>query len=1022
MSPSFPRISKFLRLALGLLALAQASASPVVPELLKDINAKQQDSNTDFYLDMGGYFLLQGTDLAHGSELWRSNGTLAGTSMLADLQPGPVNSAPTPMAVAGGICYFAATVQNPGPGRELWKTDGTPGGTVLVKDIHPTSFSSPEFITAWGNRVIFAANDGTHGKELWLSDGTAAGTVMVKDLAPGPDSAFFSSGSPTFTVIGNTVYFAARAGTSDVKLWKTDGTPEGTVTVGGALFSSPQNLRVFGNELAFLARKTGSSVETLWRTGLGPDGVAELSTISSEALVVMGGALYFVESFGSSEERLYRSSGAVGAPTLLKTFRRVGALTSVPALSGSAAALYFFAEVQGDDPAGIELWKCDGSGGGTVRLVDLWAGEGDSYPTDFTVCGDRMFFTADRGDGGRQLWISNGSAAGTSMVREFSRSVSDLTTVGNLVVFNTDDGFHGRELWRSNGTPGGTMLVKDFKGSGDSDPDVLARAGNNLFFLAKATDGQTKLHATDGTNAGTRETIPTTGTDAQPITASGALGNLLLFGTKDAAGDYELWKSDGSLGGTVRVTNINASAASLPQSFTEMAGYTLFTADDGVNGRELWRTDGTAGGTRLVKDLVTGPTGSSLANFAKRGAELFFTLPSGAGSQLWKTNGEDTGTTPVVNTTVPILRTIAVGDVLYYTVPENSPWIGLWRTDGTPGNEVKVTTLPERLFQGPSGVVSMAGSGGLLYLMGTGFPTGMELWRSDGSAAGTFRIFSRPEVLTNLVPSMTSFDRDLLFWVRGATGCSLWRSDGTEQGTALVRDLPAPGEAAYFYVRSQMSAGGALWFLAGGEFSGYELWKSDGSSFGTGSISLALPNPITLPGPLAVVGQKLLFPLLTDAYGEELYAFSYQEAQTYGDHFKEWAAGNDLSGAAAAASAEPQGDDVANLLKYAFFMDGSKPDRKMLTPGTGTSGLPVFSVTGAGSAKVLKMEYIRRRDSGLSYKPVISTSLANQSFLPMSGGETVTSIDAGRERVVVEHPVNVTTTPAVFGRVEVTGP
>ena len=76
---------------------------------------------------------------------------------------------------------------------ELWKSDGTTAGTVLVKDINPgltagypnvPASSEPYGLTALDGQLLFTANDGIHGDELWKSDGTAAGTVLVKDIAP----------------------------------------------------------------------------------------------------------------------------------------------------------------------------------------------------------------------------------------------------------------------------------------------------------------------------------------------------------------------------------------------------------------------------------------------------------------------------------------------------------------------------------------------------------------------------------------------------------------------------------------------------------------------------------------------------------------------------------------------------------------------------------------------------------------------------------------------------------------------
>ena len=86
-----------------------------------------------------------------------------------------------------GTLYFEAS--NATDGFELWKSDGTAAGTVMVKDINPgPDGSNPSDLTNVNGTLYFEANDGPNGAELWKSDGTAAGTVMVKDIDPGPTS------------------------------------------------------------------------------------------------------------------------------------------------------------------------------------------------------------------------------------------------------------------------------------------------------------------------------------------------------------------------------------------------------------------------------------------------------------------------------------------------------------------------------------------------------------------------------------------------------------------------------------------------------------------------------------------------------------------------------------------------------------------------------------------------------------------------------------------------------------------
>ncbi len=135
---------------------------------------------------INGVLYLQGSDNS-GFELWRSDGTAAGTFRISDANPSG-SSSPMSFANVNGTLFFVA--HNFTNGFELWKTDGTMAGTSLVKDIQPgTGSSLPTYLTNVGGTLFFAANDGTSGGELWKSDGTATGTVMVKSIAAGLQSA-----------------------------------------------------------------------------------------------------------------------------------------------------------------------------------------------------------------------------------------------------------------------------------------------------------------------------------------------------------------------------------------------------------------------------------------------------------------------------------------------------------------------------------------------------------------------------------------------------------------------------------------------------------------------------------------------------------------------------------------------------------------------------------------------------------------------------------------------------------------
>src|SRR5262245_63895371 len=143
--------------------------SSTTPELLTDIRSGAS-SNPRSFVDESGIALFVANDGNVGYELWKSDGTSAGTMLVKDIRPGVDGSTPRYLTNVNGTLYFRA---NDGTtGDELWKSDGTPAGTVLVEDIRPgASGSAPVGLTNVDGVLLFEANDGSAGYELWESDG-----------------------------------------------------------------------------------------------------------------------------------------------------------------------------------------------------------------------------------------------------------------------------------------------------------------------------------------------------------------------------------------------------------------------------------------------------------------------------------------------------------------------------------------------------------------------------------------------------------------------------------------------------------------------------------------------------------------------------------------------------------------------------------------------------------------------------------------------------------------------------------
>src|SRR5262245_4874757 len=165
--------------------------NPANPYLVADINAVASTaaSNPAGFTNVNGTVYFKATDPVHGEELWKSDGTTAGTVLVKDIFPGSGPSTINYLSAMNGALFFVG--QDGVHGNELWKSDGTEAGTVMVKDFVPGlaqgAFNS--FIDFNGT-LFFTFSDGVNGYELWKSDGTEAGTGMVKDINPGAGDGF----------------------------------------------------------------------------------------------------------------------------------------------------------------------------------------------------------------------------------------------------------------------------------------------------------------------------------------------------------------------------------------------------------------------------------------------------------------------------------------------------------------------------------------------------------------------------------------------------------------------------------------------------------------------------------------------------------------------------------------------------------------------------------------------------------------------------------------------------------------
>jgi len=324
------------------------------------------------------YFTASNTITVY--QLWRTNGSTEGLEKVSDIYLGSANDLSKEMVVYDDLLYFWARGTSSTLDRQLWRTDGTEEGTLLVRDIVTQSEAdTPEGLTQAGGNLYFAADeDGTTGNELWISDGTTEGTHLLKELTPG------SAGSVIkyFTAFEDKVYFIAND-----KVWRTDGTEEGTIQIGD----------FYAETTAFSKNPFFIYDDKLFLSALN-----ENNNLGRELYTINGDFITIFTEFISGEEG--------GSPRNFIIFDE---------------QLIFNAKGEG---IGQELWLTDGTTAGTVLLADIEEGYHNSRPQDFTIIGDILLFTAINSITGRDLYHYRDL---TSDINESNLINSNLTVSPN---------------------------------------------------------------------------------------------------------------------------------------------------------------------------------------------------------------------------------------------------------------------------------------------------------------------------------------------------------------------------------------------------------------------------------------------------------------------------------------------------------------------------------------------------------------------------------------------------------------
>lgn len=472
-----------------------------------------------------------------------------------------------------------------------------------------------------------------------LSHGAPPSIQLVKDIQPGSSGSsdpYYDEGL-TMLAIGDTLYFSATDGTNGRELWTSDGTESGTVML--------KNLRT-------------------------------TPTYGSDPYLIGAGDNFFILATSNTNDNVLFFSDGTELGTIQITSNSEPTDSQFPYYDDFYDILYFSGRTSTE---GQELWKTDGSIGGTSLVKDIISGTGWSRPVPgVSINGNLFFYASGDPTSGGEPWRSDGTSAGTALLKDVNPGlpISSAKMYSNLdgtLLFTAyDSGSNNWKLWKSDGTTGGTVLVRElipdtsiFTNHWGSIPigDICVYGSNGYFIVQYRTNTLSpigyELWKTDGTYAGTvKVKILRNGSGSVSAPEWQISGGKVYFTFHDRVHGYELWTTDGTEAGTkmikdLRSDNVNATTGgSNPEYLTDMNGTLFFVANTSEHGREIWKSDGTESGTVIVEDYFPGTTGSNPFFLTDVNGSLFFfaTPATGIGAEL---HSYDVPNPPIITPSQP---------------------------------------------------------------------------------------------------------------------------------------------------------------------------------------------------------------------------------------------------------------------------------------------------------------------------------------------------------------------------------
>lgn len=381
---------------------------------------------------------------------------------------------------------------------------------------------------------------------------------------------------------------------------------------------------------------------------------------------IVNGKVLFQANMPDYGTELWVTDGTESGTVMLKDINK-GSRSSIVSNGFLTIDTLLFMIVQDTNITRFSLWRSDGTNKGTYRLTylpDLVIPSKDRG--QLAIMGNRLYFAGGDQSTDKELWVSDGTIAGTKLVKDINPGnigshPFNMTVIDKHIYFYADDGICGYELWKSDGTETGTVLVKDIW-SGPVSSIMNLNFKNSIGFNGKlyfqaieSYNSGTELYVSDGTDTGTKMLMnltPNPNINSNPILGASS-DSFFVFYHSDPTSFIRLKRSDGTINGTFTIIDSSdqiTNAVLLPLGIPHKSRL-IFPVSTKNSGYELWTTDGTKAGTKLLMDINGGIFGGYGGLILNHKGTVCFSANNGfLGKELWKTDGTTEGTKLLVET------------------------------------------------------------------------------------------------------------------------------------------------------------------------------------------------------------------------------------------------------------------------------------------------------------------------------------------------------------------------------------